>query len=439
MAAKSIETNTPLEKAQALVDRLYTLKNNYFDDHDISEAAKKNENVSLLLQKTLDELEVIKDQCETENKAKYLLLRGKALNVLSHFNEDALHDLEKAVKLDPKLVEAWNELGECYWKKGDMESAKNCFNGALSKEKDKISLRQLSMVLRQLKVNEKDRVKTIEDSVSKAKEAVLLDANDGLSWCILGNAYLTLFFTSSQNPKLLKQAMISYSHADKDKNTVNNPDLHYNRAIIWKYEEEYQKALEGFARASALDPLWSTSEEKEVALLQYLLKVQSLILNKGQLKTRRLQPMIQSLNESQLGPYRGGSYTSSGGKSVELKLVDFDDLKEGINLNKVVYGKVICNVVGEEPVPFTFCLIDKKSVCWSVTIYNIAQGKGVIIGDSVAIPEPFVQQIKVNYKEKDINYWNIRVDTPLVLVVNGKKLQIDKQAMTEIAVSIVNN
>ena len=38
-------------------------------------------------------------------------------------------DLSKAIKLDPRLGDAWNALGECYWYKGDMEEAKNCFEG----------------------------------------------------------------------------------------------------------------------------------------------------------------------------------------------------------------------------------------------------------------------------------------------------------------------
>ena len=40
--------------------------------------------------------------------------------------------LSKAVKLDPALVQAWNELGECFWKRGDVENAWNCFQGALA-------------------------------------------------------------------------------------------------------------------------------------------------------------------------------------------------------------------------------------------------------------------------------------------------------------------
>ena len=65
------------------------------------------------------------------NKAEYFLLRGRTLNVIGKYTEEANESLSKAVKLAPKSVEAWNQLGECFWKKGDMEGAKNCFTGAL--------------------------------------------------------------------------------------------------------------------------------------------------------------------------------------------------------------------------------------------------------------------------------------------------------------------
>ena len=67
----------------------------------------------------------------TENTAKCFFLRGKALNVKPEYDPVAQDALSKAVKLEPRLVEAWNCLGECYWKKGDVEAAKNCFTGAL--------------------------------------------------------------------------------------------------------------------------------------------------------------------------------------------------------------------------------------------------------------------------------------------------------------------
>jgi hypothetical protein len=45
-------------------------------------------------------------------------------------------------------------------------------------------------------------------------------------------------------------------------------------------------------------------------------------------------------------------------------------------------------------------LTDKDEVCTVVTVYNLAAGKGVIIGDSVAIPEPYLTQVRFNYKDK---------------------------------------
>lgn len=48
----------------------------------------------------------------------------------------------------------------------------------------------------------------------------------------------------------------------------------------------------------------------------------------------------------------------------------------------------------------TFCMVDKELSCIVVSIYNLAQGKGPIIGDSVAIPEPCMIQIDATYKNQ---------------------------------------
>ena len=68
-----------------------------------------------------------------DNKALYFSLRGKALNVTTKHDTQAVDFLSKAVKLDPSLTEAWNNLGECYWKSKDIDAAKNCFTQALAK------------------------------------------------------------------------------------------------------------------------------------------------------------------------------------------------------------------------------------------------------------------------------------------------------------------
>lgn len=52
-------------------------------------------------------------------------------NVLPTYNDEAHENLSKAIKLNPKLAEAWNSLGLCFWKKGDLLGAKRCFEGGL--------------------------------------------------------------------------------------------------------------------------------------------------------------------------------------------------------------------------------------------------------------------------------------------------------------------
>jgi tetratricopeptide (TPR) repeat protein len=68
------------------------------------------------------------------------MLFGKALNVLPGQHPEAQDYLSKSVKLNPKLVEAWVVLGECYWSKNDIETAKNCFQGALNHVSELISI-----------------------------------------------------------------------------------------------------------------------------------------------------------------------------------------------------------------------------------------------------------------------------------------------------------
>lgn len=69
------------------------------------------------------------------SSATHFYLKGRALNVVPKYSKEAEELLSKAIKLDPKLVEAWNELGECYWKNNKISEAMNCFKGALKQVK----------------------------------------------------------------------------------------------------------------------------------------------------------------------------------------------------------------------------------------------------------------------------------------------------------------
>lgn len=70
------------------------------------------------------------------------------------------------------------------------------------------------MVLRQEQVSSlEQRIKNIQQGVEYAKEAVSLDTTDGISWAILGNAYLSSFFIVAQSPNTLRLCMSAYMQA----------------------------------------------------------------------------------------------------------------------------------------------------------------------------------------------------------------------------------
>ncbi|XP_071508817.1 tetratricopeptide repeat protein 5-like [Diadema antillarum] len=436
MAENTTDDSKPnIVRLKEAVNALYDFRDHFFERNSIDRAVHKNEEVKQQLQKTLEVFEELQDTVDSSCKAELLLLKGRAWNVLPDFSPEALECLSKAVKLDPKLVEAWNNLGETYWKKKDVKAAKNCFEGALNHQNNKVSLRNLSMVLRQLGSDPTEKAKFLQESVDYAKKAVSLDMSDGTSWFIAGNAYLSMFFMTGQKAGMLKQCLGAYAQAERDSIAKCNPDLHFNKATIFKFQEEYELSLDGFAQAKALDPVWDEPAQKRADLVSYLSRVTELTKAKGKMKAKRLQQLMSSFKDSDLGPYGGGSYTSPTGQTVKLEAVMLSRLTDGANQEKVVVGKVVCSVGTDEPIPFTFAIVDSEGSCYAVNVFNIAQGQGVIIGDTVAIPEPYLRRVDFTIDDKHIQYSCLRVNTPVALVVNGKKLGIEKQAPATLSVS----
>ncbi|XP_073656803.1 tetratricopeptide repeat protein 5 isoform X5 [Tursiops truncatus] len=392
MAEEEEEVKEILPKLQELVDRLYSFRECYFETHSVEDAGRKQQDVQEEMEKTLQQMEEVVGS--VQGKAQVLMLTGKALNVTPNYSPKAEELLSKAVKLEPKLVEAWNQLGEVYWKKGDVAAAHTCFSGALTHCKNKVSLQNLSMVLRQLRTDSGDEhSRHVMDSVRQAKLAVQMDILDGRSWCecsqkisdILGNAYLSLYFNTGQNPKISQQALSAYAQAEKvDRTASSNPDLHLNRAT-------------------------------------------------GKVKTRKLQSMLGSLRPAHLGPCGDGHYQSASGQKVTLERKPLSALQPGVNSGAVVLGKVVFSLTTEEKVPFTFGLVDSDGPCCAVMVYNMVQSWGVLIGDSVAIPEPNLRLHRIQHKGKDYSFSSVRVETPLLLVVNGKPQGSSSQAAATVA------
>jgi len=447
-------------KAKQILDDVLDFRDQYFESHSISQAIRKRQDVSDEVERALVRLDFLGKALSplSRTQALYLTLRGRIKNANQTFSEAAFQDLSKAIKLDPERSDAWNALGECYYQKKDLEESKNCFEGSLKRSKNKEALRNLSIVMRQLVPEEpEEKMRVVLGSVERAKEAVALDTNDGMSWYILGTAYLSLFFLSNQNPKILRQSLIAYSQAEKDINVKHLPDLHYNRAMAQKFMEEYQNAITGFHLAHCLEPEWKEACDIRDNLLSFLLTLQSHVSTKGKIKGKKLNQMVSTINaESGLGPFSGGSYQNHLGKTVELQLVSFKELKQGDNNNKVVLGKVVSSFNSDCITAFAFTMVDTNKDCVAVTMYNLKAGIGVIIGDTVAVAEPFMENIAFEFDPASINsadgkqivlvppkhcqkatfeFSSIRVPSPVVVVVNGKKWGRDKEVFTSLKIN----
>lgn len=425
------EAKTELQIIKELVDELYNFRDCYFETHSVEEAGRKDGDVKQKMEQTLKKLEEKEDLLK--HKAEFLLQKGKCLSVTPDFSAAAEECLSRAIKLDPCLVEAWNILGDQYWKKGDLVASKNCCTGALQREKNKVSLRNLSMVLRQLPAaNTDEHGKHVLESVDLAREAVQLDPGDGTSWCILGNAYLSLFFTCGQNPQFSQQALSAYAKSAEDTIACSMPDLHFNRANLFYYQEMFGCALEGYSRAAALDPNWEEPPAKEKQLLEYLEKTTELIRNKGKVKARRLKTMLSNLNTSALGPCSSPQFRAPSGRVGSLEPRPLSSLTHGHNAGVAAMGKVVFSLASQDRMAFTFGMVDSEETCLVVMVYNTADNWGVLIGDSVVIPEPNVKCHSITHKDKSYDFKSIRVDSPLLLIVNGKM----QSAQSQIPVSV---
>ncbi|XP_077503521.1 tetratricopeptide repeat protein 5-like isoform X2 [Amblyomma americanum] len=361
-----------LKSLKEAVDELYTFRDNYYVKNPNASQKQRTEDVEEKLTKVLNELDAHGGVLEKTDRATFQMLKGKALNIREDYDPEAHEALSKAVKFNPKLAEAWNELGECYWKKGHITKARNCFEGVLKVTKDKVSLRNLSMVLRQVGETEEERLHNVLESVTKAKEALQLDIADGKSWSILGNAYLTVYFSGAQNVKSLQQALAAYARALEDPRMLCCSDLFHNRAV-------------------------------------------------GHLKPRKLKALLSNLKAQ---PVAG---------LVPAKL---QDLSPGKNSNCVLSVKVACSVLSQERFPFTMCVLDEAAACLAVNVYNMAEGRGFVTGDFVVIPRPNLHHIKVNHQGCELSFPSIRVDTPLDLIVNGKALSSESRAPLRLEVEI---
>ncbi|KAM3269667.1 tetratricopeptide repeat protein 5 [Capsicum chacoense] len=389
-------------KATAAADELYNFRDNYFPLTP-EERISKLQNLSDLALQILDKIPIEKRKLPLQ-RATYEYLRGKILDAVPVYKKEAEDHLSKAVKLNPSLVDAWLCLGNCIWKKGDLNAAKNCFTFALGKGPNKNILCQLSMLERKLAQDAENPEEIVDESIKHAREAITLDVKDGYSWYNLGNGFLTSFFlTGAWDHSKLLQSLKAYQNAERDEKMKSNPDLYYNCATVNKYLENYERALTGFEAAALMDPGLNAMEDARMMVL-LLDKLDYLL--RGPIKAKRLSS-LSSLATVDL--------------SHSYKRATMDLLSEGLNKGIAITGKVLFFAKNESLAPLCYVLSDAYHTCYVITVYGI-RNDAIKEGDQVTLLEPFYRFVDFSWKGKHYQFKSVRVDFVEQVLVNGKCL-----------------
>ncbi|KAM7540198.1 hypothetical protein Aperf_G00000045395 [Anoplocephala perfoliata] len=414
-----------------------------------------------------------------QQKARILLLKGKTLNATAALTQgscDIKSTLERALKLDPKLADAWCEIGEFEWMTIGPEAAISSFTNALKIDSQNSDvLWRLSMVLRQLPRDSPSLHEFLSNSSdfpdfipqSNNDDAAVIsslrlayaavraaNASSGRAWECLGNAIFTASLSDSAGSGgMVTRSLAAFAQAAKHADVIAQPHFHFNRAEAFHYIDNFTDALGSWFRAALLDPAWPAPRIAAMRCLSALYKMHNVIhtsLKSADKVTRkRVNSLLGTLTLPSsrirhLGPYH------------DLRYCDFDELNVGSNRGVVCCGAVVASLPGDNELTLNLQIVDAKAAFLVLRIFQISKGSGPSTKDVIAIPNPIIEECSIpsdlvrllhNFDacaraegaestdddevapetdgascEEDINFRILRVPSPQILCVNGSRV-----------------
>uniref|UniRef100_A0A915PUM3 Cell division cycle protein 27 homolog n=1 Tax=Setaria digitata TaxID=48799 RepID=A0A915PUM3_9BILA len=381
----------------------------------------------------------------SSTSARYNYMCGRILNICMEYDANCERHLLRAVKLEPLSNDAWHELGECVWKRGDFTTAVDCFRKSLSLKRTAKCLSSLAIALRQSAMRTtvtKTRQILQDEAAQLCAEAVELDPEDEDAWHALGNSYLTQFFFKQQTDlKLMDKARQAYEKALQFGDVHYSPDLHLNYSTALKFNQNYEECLKHLKIATVYDPGFLEARGRLETLISFLKQIDNHVRRKGKLSAKKMQHFKASLCDADFGIYREKPFKKKSGNLEMLKAVSFRELKEGVNSDVVICGKVIAVIPNPEVIPYTFIGCDKEGTCYAFTVYNSSSKFGLVIGDSVSVPEPHIIDVKVSFdesKNENLDFRVIRIMNPLMMLRNGKMVRLECVAFCSMSTNSVS-
>jgi len=359
-------------------------------------------------------------------------LRGKVLDASPAYSAEAEALLTRTVKLDPKNVDAWNVLGECLWKGGQLELSRACFREALKVRTNADSLCQLSMLLRSMSSSSSGANPALLESLRLAKDAVTLGPDCGRSWGVLGNAYLSNYFgTYPHRLEDLHLALKAYRRAASSPHRAqfDCADLWYNQGIVLHYLLDYAGACEAFERAHELGPELNAAAQRRV-LLAFGRKCAAAIEARGHLPRKRLQQLEKVLRAHPLA-------------AAEARAVTVAELAPGANAGASLSASVVAELLPAAQTPLCYVLVDSTGESILLAVYGILPSAvGVYQVVTVLGPERRTVCLPGDGATPGLSYDVLVVEEPTSqMLVQGKPLaaaQVGRARVTSTATAYLN-
>ena len=299
------------------------------------------------------------------------------------------------------------------WKKPDIDQAIKYFEKALSlDDKNKTSLRSLSMIIRTKDANtQEEKSQIAQSSLDYAKRAIKLDMQDPSSWYVYGNAFFYKAFIDKTQYNDLNMALSAYNKSQEKNIKYKNPDLYYNRGVVHAYLENYEKAYNDFMEANAIDQNLK-SDELCQSIITTVSTINKLVKNQCGLKPRNLAQIVTSV-------------PTHLRDDVQYELSNIRNLKEGENKGKIITGKIIQSAKSCFEVPISLVVLDFEGEFAALSLYNISKEFLDTVNyksSSFIVLNPFLKTISMEDKKegKKLEYKCIQVNDLQSFLVDGK-------------------
>jgi hypothetical protein len=129
----------------------------------------------------------------------------------------------------------------------------------------------------------------------------------------------------------------SYNQSEKHQLNFKNPDLHYNRAIVHSYLENYNEAYNDLILAHEIDENLKANNVAQ-NICDLVLHVHKLIKNKCTIKPKKLSQIQNTIPVN----LKDG---------VDFVITSIDALTAGENRNKIISAKAVQAVKKDFEVP----------------------------------------------------------------------------------------